>query len=382
MAWYYLLMPSRLVPLILYLMAAMVMAGRHWVVKEKKNMAVPVLLMLPVTGLLLWLTHLGLPALNLRFYVYLYDLSRNPGVEAPSPGKFVNIGDYSIYLQETDRRTGLGKGWRIYEHGDAGVNTSVLMAESGVFRLFPEQGKLKIKMFSGNVYYEMPERGGMRHDSREWGGRFYFDTLITVLDIPGMQAAGENVSMFAEHKWMLNSLQLTAAADSMRQRLAHFEHSRDSVYEGFGPPDPQGFREPPRAADPSEMNRIMMRRNYGKIMDDRVIREQEHLQGMRREFFSRLDASLCAMLLYVMLWVVATRLRQRRDLLPALLLMAAFFLSSILSWIASRVTQDHTRAWTAFVPSMVWIVAILTGVLLSFSRTSRVGKQDTGNQLP
>jgi len=183
-----------------------------------------------------------IPYCNLKLYSLLYDVKQmKPAMEIKS-GVFYNaIDGYSIRVIKKKPSDDKIKQIMIYNHSDFRGNNDVILADSGVMYKLPEYQYLKVVLFNGVVYSELPKKGG--RSSMEKPNEFvrtWFEKCELMFDLSSFNLQRTKEELFAGNKSMLNVAQLSDTLGKMSANLLNQRNNypgQIKVYYRFLPGD-------------------------------------------------------------------------------------------------------------------------------------------------
>lgn len=155
-----------------------------------------------------------LPKASLKFWTTLIDITKQKPALNIKPDQFYNeIDNYSILI-----------GWKaednihisditIYEEGERGHNSNVLIASKGAMLPSNDKKNLVLQLENGKQYEELkPE---VRNKTKYEHMRMEFGTWEKVLDLSGFEMQQSSEELYRDHYRMMNVKQLGVAIDSL-----------------------------------------------------------------------------------------------------------------------------------------------------------------------
>lgn len=168
-----------------------------------------------------------LPVANLKFYSLLYDVRNiRPEINI-KPGIFYNgIDDYSIRVQNKDKKTNILYGVMIYDQTNRQGNTTVIVADSGKILMTEDKRYLLLTLYNGEKYEELRDenQSGWRLTHPHQKDKFSEEDITIELKGFGFNRTDE--SQFTDNYKMLNIKQLQHVEDSLQKSY----NQRDSSY--------------------------------------------------------------------------------------------------------------------------------------------------------
>ena len=158
-----------------------------------------------------------MPYSNLKMQSLLYDVKRHkPALQIKEGIFYDEIDDYSIKVEEKDRKTDLLKNIMIYDHTDRSANAKVIVADSGYMKMTANEQHLMVRLFHGYNYTELePEKRS--REATYPHRRDHFEEQTFFISLSGFNLERTEESLFKDHYQMLNLDQLEAKKDSLQK---------------------------------------------------------------------------------------------------------------------------------------------------------------------
>ena len=186
-----------------------------------------IILMVTISISAFFYSNISMPYFNWKMRSLLYDIQQQRPELQIKEGVFYNgIENYSIKIGKKDSKTNLLHNIRIYDHTSNMGNVSATIADSGYMKMTADKRTLRITLFSGESYIDMPEN----ERSNYYGRKTYpfrrdkFTTQVINIQLEGFDFQRSEEGLFRTNYQMMNLHQLNLATDSMRKDL-NFDHS-------------------------------------------------------------------------------------------------------------------------------------------------------------
>lgn len=168
-----------------------------------------------------------LPVANLKFYSLLYDVRNiRPEINI-KPGIFYNgIDDYSIRVQNKDKKTNILYGVMIYDQTNRQGNTTVIVADSGKILMTEDKRYLLLTLYNGEKYEELRDESQSNWRLTHPHQKDKFSEEDITIELKGFGFNRTDESQFTDNYKMLNIKQLQHVEDSLQKSY----NQRDSSY--------------------------------------------------------------------------------------------------------------------------------------------------------
>jgi len=161
-----------------------------------------------------------LPFTNLKMGSLLFDVRQKQPEINIAEGVFYNgIDNYSIRIDNKDKKKGMMYGIMIYDHTQRNGNTAVIVADSGKMSITADQICLILQLYHGYSYLEMQENKRNSKLQTHPMRRDNFDEQQMLFKLSGAELNRTDEGLFKKHYQMLNIRQLTYAEDSLNKSL-------------------------------------------------------------------------------------------------------------------------------------------------------------------
>lgn len=167
-----------------------------------------------------------LPAVNLKFYTLLTDVSRVKPTFALKPDHFYSdIDGYVIFVSDINRERDILYDVEIHDNSKDKGNLRVVYGDSGVMTRSDNEDFLYLTLFNGVVHEALPTRGP---DDKLAYRRIYYDTLEYSLKLSGFDLKESQDNHLAPHHYMKDIHELTAGMDSISRVMAKIRKRHDT----------------------------------------------------------------------------------------------------------------------------------------------------------
>ena len=178
------------------------------------------------------------PVATLKFKTLLFDVRRQKLAFDIKEGVFYkDIEDYVIYVDKKGKDGSTIYGVKIYDHTDRDGNNKIMVADSGMMSLSPNQRSIIFTLYNGHNYTEDNSNKETFKKNRPFERMSFREEQIK-FSLASFDLTRSSEEMYKSYQSMMNIHQLSTAVDSLERRLDNkqanfsrsFEH-RLSNYE-------------------------------------------------------------------------------------------------------------------------------------------------------
>ena len=162
-----------------------------------------------------------MPYTNLKARSLLYDIRQQRLDISIKGGIFYNgIDNYSIKVGQKNIDNGMLYNMMIYDHTERKGNINVTIADSGYIKMTPDKQYLILKLYNGRKYINVKEdRKSHRNYNTYPHEKHTFDEETVTMHLKGFGLKRTDEQLWKEHFEMMNTKQLKAASDSLKNAL-------------------------------------------------------------------------------------------------------------------------------------------------------------------
>ena len=158
------------------------------------------------------------PVATLRFKTLLFDVRKQKLAFDIKEGVFYRgIEDYVIYVDKKGVDGSTIYGVKIYDHTDRDGNSKIMVADSGVMSLSPNQRSIIFTLYNGNNYTEDNSDKETFKLNRPFE-RMSFREEQLKFSLASFDLTRSSEDMFKSYQAMMNIHQLSTALDSLEER--------------------------------------------------------------------------------------------------------------------------------------------------------------------
>ena len=192
------------------------------------------------------------PVAMLKFKTLLFDIRRQKLAFDIKEGQFYkDIENYVIYVDSKGKDGSTIYGVKIYDHTERKGNNKIMVADSGVMSLSPNQRTIIFTLYNGHNYTEDNSNEETYRTKRPFE-RMSFREEQVKFSLESFDLTRSNEDMYKSYQAMMNTHQLSTALDSLekrydsrqetfcesfKQRLSNYESGKRYVDNGGTPPD-------------------------------------------------------------------------------------------------------------------------------------------------
>jgi lipopolysaccharide export system permease protein len=165
------------------------------------------------------------PVAMLKFKTLLFDIRRQKLAFDIKEGQFYrDIENYVIYVDKKGKDGSTIYGVKIYDHTERQGNTKIMVADSGMMTLSPNQRTIIFTLYNGHNYTEDISEEATYRTKRPFERMSFREEQIK-FSLESFDLARSNEEMFKSYQSMMNTHQLSTALDSLEQRYDERQES-------------------------------------------------------------------------------------------------------------------------------------------------------------
>ena len=158
------------------------------------------------------------PVAMLKFKTLLFDIRRQKLAFDIKEGQFYkDIENYVIYVDKKGKDGSTIYGVKIYDHTDRQGNNKIMVADSGMMSLSPNQRTIIFTLYDGHNYTEDNSDDATFRTNRPFE-RMSFKEEQIKFSLESFDLTRSNEEMFKSYQSMMNTHQLSNALDSLERR--------------------------------------------------------------------------------------------------------------------------------------------------------------------
>ena len=158
------------------------------------------------------------PVATLKFKTLLFDVRKQKLAFDIKEGVFYkDIEDYVIYVDKKGKDGSTIYGVKIYDHTDREGNKIIMVADSGMMSLSPNQRSIIFTLYHGNNYTEDNSEKDTYKTKRPFE-RMSFREEQLKFSLASFDLTRSNESMYKSYQSMMNIHQLSTALDSLERQ--------------------------------------------------------------------------------------------------------------------------------------------------------------------
>ena len=158
------------------------------------------------------------PVATLKFKTLLFDVRKQKLAFDIKEGIFYkDIEDYVIYVDKKGEDGSTIYGVKIYDHTDHDGNNKIIVADSGVMSLSPNQRSIIFTLYNGNNYTEDNSDKQNYKYNRPFERMSFREEQIK-FSLASFDLTRSNEDMFKSYQAMMNIHQLSTALDSLQRQ--------------------------------------------------------------------------------------------------------------------------------------------------------------------
>jgi len=152
-----------------------------------------------------------MPIANLKNGSMIYDIQKKkPSLNIKEGIFYKDIEGFSIKINEKNTSNNTLKDIIIYDHTSKSGNDKVIIAESGVMQLTPDEKFLELILYNGHSYIDIPNK----KKKNPYRTTHFKEDLIR-FDLASFSKSTNSEKLYKGHYAMLNNKQLDFAIDSL-----------------------------------------------------------------------------------------------------------------------------------------------------------------------
>jgi len=181
----------------------------------RKIMMPLVILSLLISGLGFYFSNQVLPVANLKMWSLLYDVKdQKPALNIREGIFYHDIDNYVIKVGEKDKDGQTIRRVLVYDHTNAGGNTTLTVAQEGKMETTEDKRTLIFTLRNGTNYHE--PRDNSKSLTRRPMQRIHFDEEVLRFDLSSFSMSRTSEDLFKEHYQMMNLKQLYTSIDTLK----------------------------------------------------------------------------------------------------------------------------------------------------------------------
>lgn len=158
------------------------------------------------------------PVAMLKFKTLLFDIRRQKLAFDIKEGQFYkDIENYVIYVDKKGKDGSTIYGVKIYDHTERQGNTKIMVADSGMMSLSPNQRTIIFTLYNGHNYTEDISEEATYRTKRPFERMSFREEQIK-FSLESFDLTRSNEDMYKSYQAMMNTHQLSMALDSLEQR--------------------------------------------------------------------------------------------------------------------------------------------------------------------
>ena len=170
------------------------------------------------------------PVAMLKFKTLLFDVRKQKLAFDIKEGVFYkDIENYVIYVDKKGKDGSTIYGVKIYDHTDRDGNNKIMVADSGVMSLSPNQRSIIFTLYNGHNYTEDNSDKETYKFNRPFERMSFREEQIK-FSLASFDLTRSNEDMYKSYQSMMNIHQLTTALDSLERR---YDEKQGKFTKGF-----------------------------------------------------------------------------------------------------------------------------------------------------
>ena len=171
------------------------------------------------------------PVATLKFKTLLFDVRKQKLAFDIKEGVFYkDIEDYVIYVDKKGKDGSTIYGVKIYDHTDRDGNNKIIVADSGVMSLSPNQRSIIFTLYNGNNYTEDNSDKQTFKFNRPFERMSFREEQIK-FSLASFDLTRSNENMYKSYQAMMNIHQLNIALDSLQRQYGARQEDFTSGFE-------------------------------------------------------------------------------------------------------------------------------------------------------
>ena len=335
------------------------------------------------------------PVAMLKFKTLLFDVRKQKLAFDIKEGVFYkDIENYVIYVDKKGKDGSTIYGVKIYDHTDREGNNKIMVADSGMMSLSPNQRSIIFTLYNGHNYTEDRSNKETFKFKRPFERMSFREEQIK-FSLASFDLTRSNEDMYKSYQAMMNIQQLTSALDSLErnfdnkqqkftqgfaQRLSNFENGKRKTENGkisvLG--SPSSVLEWPllENLDPEDRTRVLeMATGTARTAKENVSFNNQDLgahslniKKHKKELHKKFTLSFACIIFFLIGAPLGTIIRKGGLGLPVVVSVLFFVIYYIISTVAERMAEfgDMNMFLGVWLSSLV-ILPI--GLFLTFKAT-------------
>lgn len=336
------------------------------------------------------------PVAMLKFKTLLFDVRRQKLAFDIKEGVFYkDIENYVIYVDKKGKDGSTIYGVKIYDHTDRDGNSKIMVADSGMMSLSPNQRSIIFTLYNGHNYTEDRSDKQTFKFNRPFERMSFREEQIK-FSLASFDLTRSNEDMYKSYQAMMNIQQLTTALDSLErnfdnkqqkftqgfaQRLGNYEKVKGEtlgVRSDFPPSTPSSTLTWPLIAhlNPNDRTRVLeMATGTARTAKENVAFNNQDLGAHRlnikkhkKELHKKFTLSFACIIFFLIGAPLGTIIRKGGLGLPVVVSVLFFVIYYIISTVAERMAEfgDLNMFLGVWLSS---IVILPIGLFLTFKAT-------------
>lgn len=170
------------------------------------------------------------PVAMLKFKTLLFDIRKQKLAFDIKEGQFYkDIENYVIYVDKKGKDGSTIYGVKIYDHTERDGNSKIMVADSGVMSLSPNQRTIIFTLYNGHNYTEDNSNKETFRFNRPFERMSFREEQIK-FSLESFDLTRSNEDMYKSYQAMMNIHQLSLALDSLEKR---YETKQENFIQGF-----------------------------------------------------------------------------------------------------------------------------------------------------
>ncbi|MBP5797220.1 MAG: LptF/LptG family permease [Bacteroidales bacterium] len=328
------------------------------------------------------------PVATLKFKTLLFDVRKQKLAFDIKEGIFYkDIENYIIYVDKKGKDGSTIYGVKIYDHTDREGNNRIMVADSGVMSLSPNQRTIIFTLYNGHNYTEDNSDKQTFKFNRPFERMSFREEQIK-FSLESFDLTRSNGEMYKSYQAMMNTRQLSTAMDSLQRKLDEKESSygkklmqRLSNYNNRTDQEPDSVYslQWPLADHLDAGNRTaVLEMAFGSARNTKEnisFQKQEvgsqhlNIKKHKKEFHKKFTLSFACLIFFFIGAPLGTIIRKGGLGLPVVVSVLFFVIYYIISTVAERMAEFGNL--NMFLG--VWLSSLLifpVGLFLTFKATS------------
>jgi len=156
-----------------------------------------------------------MPIANLKNGSMIYDIQKKkPALNIKEGIFYKDIEGFSMKINEKNTSDNTLKDIIIYDHTSNNGNEKVIIAESGIMQLTPDEKFLELILYNGHSYIDIPNK-----KSKNPYRTTHFKEDLIRFDLASFSKTKNSEKLYKGHYAMLNNKQLENAIDSLQLKI-------------------------------------------------------------------------------------------------------------------------------------------------------------------